>query len=185
MDYIEYEFFISYFWYFVLVLLVAGLFPGGLREIGWKKEGWFRNLLLGFFLSILASALEVLLLSGIPYLFPRSAGFLPSPVYRFRNIRQMSLVGFWYELLMRGTWVLFEESFDVFLLVRLERVLGNSILSCVLVALLVVSYHIGVENPLLKLTSIGFFSFAGLVVFTRTRHIGALITVHLLGDITA
>jgi hypothetical protein len=173
----------SYLQRFLLFIGVCSLFRGGLAQVGWKKNGWARNLLVGLSLFALFSIWSRLWTWLLAHLFPEWQHLFSA--FPFRSLRGESRASLLWLLFHDTSWAMLEDTFTVFVFVRLEAFFRSVWLPAILVSLLSVTYHTGADYFLAgDYLSLFFIRLLFLMVFARTRHIGGLVLCHTLYNMT-
>ncbi len=174
----------------IWILILVGLFPGGFRDVGWKREKWGWNALLGVLLYLFFRIAGGLVVLFILWLVPEWERAFPGwkrlfalpPVQDgFRELVDALLTGIW------------EETFLFFLFVRFQKIFPRrAYVPWILVIAIDVIGHIEeppswfyqgkFEKTIPMLAGIVFRRTVKLLVFQRTRHIGAPVISHFLWD---
>ncbi len=170
----------------VITLLIAAMFPDGLRQVGWRRDRWGINILLGVLLFVSFWLVG----SGLNYLgmffFPAWVARLGSGSPLFHGILQHTLLGNLAGFILLFLNSVAEDTFDIFLFIRLRQCFKGRLLVPFVVVILIDAvshFEFGFPTSIAAMShtlTVSTFVFLKLVVFYYTRHIGALVTWHTL-----
>jgi membrane protease YdiL (CAAX protease family) len=175
----------------LVILVMAAVFPGGLKSIGWRRERWGYNLALGLgiwsMLEVLGATLHWASRVFLPNLTQPMTWYGP-PFEQF-GMFDWGAIAVSASITASGS--VFHDSVTVFLFVRLREALPGrfAIMTFFIVPLLFVLMHLWwLESTSGALTIPILFQFAGaallqllwLVIFLRTRSILPVYVSHFL-----
>ncbi len=167
---------------FFLILLIVGMYPGGMREVGWKR-GWGKGIFLGVLIHLIFIGVIGSFQFAFHKFFPQWRLNIIEVKNLFSDFRPFSVEFFFVSLMDHLFWVMYENMMLIFLLVRLERLMKRTLIPSILIAIFAACYHIDPRRSLVEVVGTGAHIWMYLLIFILWRHFAPPAVHHFLWNI--